>query len=169
MPTSLTKGIALARIGWKTEFADPDDTDGALKPVEDRNLGVQTNFTIGTGNNAANRMYRDVLSLAPAAAAIVNFAAALTDHFGESFTFTSIKAILVRNRSLVDGNEVGLTGALADDIFGAATTADKDVFGGGQVLVSRPQAGITPASLTLTADAANTVAIEVELAVLGVV
>lgn len=58
-------------------------------------------FTNGVGLDQANRMWHDQRTLAASATENLDLAASLVDAFGNTLTFTRVKAIIVR---AVDGN-----------------------------------------------------------------
>src|SRR6218665_3613353 len=59
------------------------------------NLAPNWLFTHGTGNGQANEQFSDIRTLAASANENIDLAGTLIGHFGETLTFTKIKAIVI--------------------------------------------------------------------------
>ena len=88
------------------------------------NLNLTRQFTDGTGINQANQLFTDTRTLAPSGTESLDFAGGVTDAFGNTVTFTSIKAIVISaasgntNNVLVTesaANGIGLFSAAGDE------------------------------------------------------
>lgn len=87
-------------------FSKPNDFND--KPVEHKiPLTISTAFTDGTGAGEANQIWADERSLSDAGTENIDLAGTLIDDFGDTVTFTGIKAIVVQNQSADAGLEIG--------------------------------------------------------------
>jgi len=95
------------------------DDRTATDPI---NLVQTTKLANGTGNNKANQSFHDQRTLTTGASEDVDLSGSLLDAFGDSVTFTTIKAFRIKNQSLINTLIVG--GAAANalaTLFGAVT------------------------------------------------
>lgn len=91
----------------------------------DLNLNLTRQFTDGTGINQANMAFTDTRTIGASASEQLDFAGGLTDAFGQTITFTSVKAIIIKaaagntNNVVIEesaANGIGLFGAAGDNI-----------------------------------------------------
>ncbi|KKN74298.1 hypothetical protein LCGC14_0392370 [marine sediment metagenome] len=75
------------------------DDRTATDPI---NLSRTTSLANGTGASKANQSFHDQRSLASGANEELDLAGSLVDAFGDTITFTKIKAMRLVNQSLVD-------------------------------------------------------------------
>lgn len=94
----------------------------------------------GTGANQANQIFSDTRTLASAANETLDLSGSLTNAFGESVTFTKLKAMIVQNKGTTD-----LT------IGNAASNQFASFLGGATQTLVVPAGGV----LVLTAPGAN--------------
>lgn len=88
-------------------------------------LNLMTQFLDGTGANQANQAFTDKRTIAASSTDSLDFAGGLTDAFGNTLTFTSVKALIIHpsaaNTNNVEieepaSNGVGLFDAAGDMI-----------------------------------------------------
>jgi hypothetical protein len=105
---------------------------------------VAIQFTSGTGSNQANMVWSDERSLSSGANEELDFAGVLTDAFGSTITFATVKGIIVESAS-TNTVDITLGNAAATQFlgpFGAA--AHTAVVRPGGIFVSiAPQTGYT--------------------------
>ena len=91
----------------------------------DLNLNLTRQFTDGTGINQANMAFTDTRTIGASSSEQLDFAGGLTDAFGQTITFTSVKAIIIKaaagntNNVVIEesaANGIGLFGAAGDNI-----------------------------------------------------
>jgi len=121
------------------------DDRTATDPI---NLVQTTNLANGSGNNQANQSFHDQRTLTTGASEDVDLAGSLVDAFGDTITFTALKAIRIRNQSAVNRLIVG--GAVANALaalFGALT--DKLIIRpSGLLVLEAPLAGYAVVAAT---------------------
>ena len=78
-------------------------------------INVTTTLSNGTGANQANQHWHDQRSLAAAASEELDLAGGLTDVFGDTVTFTRIKAMYIKNNGTASSLRVG--GATATQFY----------------------------------------------------
>ena len=86
------------------------------------NKNYKTRFTNGIGIDQANQMWSDSRTLTASATEDLDLAGVLTNAFGTTLTFTSIKAIVIKALS-TNTNDVIVVGAASNAflLFGDAT------------------------------------------------
>jgi hypothetical protein len=136
------------------------DLSSATSTLSDNNSYT---FTNGTGANNVNNIFSDQRTLAASATEDLDLAGSLTDAFGNTITFTKIKALLVVAAS---GNTndvvVGGAGANGFDSWVSATGDSVLVKPGGCLLIVAPDAtgyAVTAGTgdlLTITNSAGST-------------
>lgn len=125
-------------------------------PTSNPTISLQKSLTDGTGDDKAEQVWFDERTLAAGADEDLDLAGGLTDPFGDTITFTKIKALLVLNTSdelstptdaeiQVGGGDTG-DGTNAWDTWITSTAADgseavKVPVGGGHMLFNRLAAG----------------------------
>lgn len=89
------------------------------------NLNLTRQFTDGTGINQANQVFTDTRNIGASSTEDLDFAGGLTDVYGNTITFTTIKAIIISaangntNNVQIEeaaANGIGLFGAAGDQI-----------------------------------------------------
>ncbi len=169
MTTSITAKVNLSVVA---ELANSLDVGSVTYPVS---YGANYLFTDGTGADNAKEMWTDTRTLTASAAENLDLAGVLTDVFGNTLTFTKIKAIIVKADSantndVVIGNHAT---AAFFPMFGAATHTCL-VKPGGMVAFVAPNAtgyavtATTADMLTMTNSAGSTSVIYT-IIVIGVV
>jgi len=105
-------------------------------PVLVNNLG----WSYGTGVNAVNLVYADIITLTDGGNDTLNvFDGSLLDIFGRAMTMSAIKLLYVKNKSTDSGMTIG--GGVLNDLDIWADTTDKSVItSGGIFLWSDPSA-----------------------------
>src|SRR4051812_14107572 len=89
------------------------------------NAGVPISYTkslsfeLGAGALQANTFFSDYRTLAASAVDSLDLAGVLTDAFGQTITFTEVKAIYIENGSAVDDLAVGAGSNPFLTLFGA--------------------------------------------------
>jgi len=114
------------------------DDRTATDPI---NLVQTTKLTNGTGNNKANQSFHDQRTLLTAASEDVDLSGSLLDAFGDSVTFTTIKALRIKNQSLIN---TLIVGGAAANAFGTLFADDTDkliIRPGGLLILEAPLAG----------------------------
>ncbi len=119
-----------------------DAKTGALSnPRDVLSKSIQKSFSNGTGNNQADKIFRDQRTLADGANESLDLAGMLTDPFGATLTFVKVKAVIIENLSTTQTLTVG--GAASNQFInwvGAATDTVK-IPPGGFFAISAPLAG----------------------------
>lgn len=95
MSTALT-GRMLLQLAW-----DFQNNDGVAITKEDDSHRYAEDFADGTGDDQVNQMWRDRREVTAATGTDdIDLAGTLTNQFGQTVTFSAIKAILIRSRGL---------------------------------------------------------------------
>lgn len=87
------------------------------------NQVISTTFTNGTGDDQANEAFSDTRTLTASSTEDLDFAGGFTDAFGNTLTFTKVKALIV-TAAAANTNDVLVGGASSnqlDTFFGDAT------------------------------------------------
>lgn len=137
MATALAARIALAISG---EFSNILDIGSATYPV---GFGPVYALTDGSGANQANKLFTDQRTLAASGTEDLDLNGTLVDAFGNTFSPTKIKALVVV-ADAANVNDVVVGGASANQaasFFGAATHSVKVKPGGMLVLVAPDATG----------------------------
>lgn len=122
---------------------------GGAQAVYNRNKVADIVLTDGSGSNQASKIWDAVRSVATAANDDLDLAGVLTDPFGATVTFATIKAILIRS----DGaNTTNLTigNATSNQFVGpfGAAAHTITIRPGGAFLIAAPQTGYTVTAST---------------------
>lgn len=88
------------------------------------NLNLTRQFTDGTGINQANQVFTDTRTIAPSGTEDLDFAGGLTDAYGNTITFTSIKAIVI-SAAAANTNNVQVEEAAANGVGLFAAAGDQ--------------------------------------------
>lgn len=98
-------------------------------------------FTNGTGANQANEMFTDQRTIAASGSEDLDLAGSLTDAFGTSIVFTSIKAVIISAAS-ANTNDVVVGGAASNTFDGWFNdSSDKlNIKPGGMFCITNPEA-----------------------------
>lgn len=104
--------------------------------VQDRTSYVDGDFTLsdGTGDAQANKLYTATRTITGASTAdALDLAGGLTDIFGNTLTFTSIKAILIQNMNTTSGDDLTVGGGTnpITSLWNGSTTAKARIKAGG--------------------------------------
>lgn len=145
MATSITAKVNLSVVA---ELANSLDVGSVTYPVS---YGANYLFTDGTGADNAKEMWTDTRTLTASATENLDLVGVLTDVFGNTLTFTKIKALIVK-ADAANTNDVMVGGhatAAASTFFGDATDKAR-VRPGGMVAFVSPDA--TGYAITATTD-----------------
>lgn len=112
-----------------------------------------TSYTNGSGVNQVNAFYADTRTLAATSESFDLNAATISDSFGATLTFTAVKLLFIKNKSVTTAQRLIVTG----DFF-TGTTAQSPCFGattptinigpGGYLLLESPIDGFNVTSTT---------------------
>lgn len=102
MATTLTASVAASIQATYTK------TDDMGAPKESRSWGAGSSYTHGKGSNQVEQIYRHEQAVTAAAPWNIDLNGALEDIFGDTIEFERIHAVLVRNLSEVDGDNVNV-------------------------------------------------------------
>lgn len=173
MPTTTLKGSLRSLDSW--EYDSVDSIGTTRDKIADEYAVIWTN---GTGDNQINGMYRFSGSLLGNTETAFDLAGSLTDVFGNTLTFATIKDLKLTNlaTTATDALKLGqlstpTSGNLLTDIFDGVSTARVKVNGGGQFHLVSPLTGYTVTGgsadvILVSNEGAN--AISYELVVKGV-
>lgn len=133
-------------------------------------------FLDGSGNNQAQIIFTGRRTITTASTNDdLDLAGGLTDSFGQTLTFTAIKAILIRNRSTTDGDEISVGGAGSGAIvslFKGSNSSKLTVMADGSILLVAPRAGYavtaTTADLLRVTHSGNSASIIYDIIIVGV-
>ena len=169
MATTITGarvGVALAALLSKSLDIGSVDYPANWSPAY--------SFDNGTGAGQANMLFTDERTLSASASEDLDLAGGITDAFGDTITFTKIKAIIIQaaagntNNVLVGGAAAAIAGLFGD-------VADVQVIrpGGLYMIVAPDATGIAVAAGTADdlkiANSAGSSSVTYKIAVLGVV
>lgn len=107
-------------LNTKIDLVSTGDVGDAVLPIS---YGLSFPITNGTGANQANEMFTDTRQLAASGTEDLDLADGLTDAFGNTLTFTKVKALIVQ-AAAGNTNNVIVGGAAANGfttIFDDAT------------------------------------------------
>lgn len=124
------------------EYRNPNDL-GEI--IDDESLTLDTPMSNGTGDNQANIMWKDRRIVTAATTDDeLDLAGGLVDVFGNTLTFTSIKAIRIHNLGIPNGSGGWTTALGADLLVGGAALNAFDTFlnGLGIAKVTVPSGGV---------------------------
>lgn len=93
----------------------------------------------GTGADQANQVWHDTRTLTTGATETLDLSGSLTNAFGESVTFTKVKAILIKNKGTTTLSVGAAVATQFVSPFGSATDLVK-IPGGGIFLLTAPDA-----------------------------
>ena len=146
MPTSISATIALTLAA---ELANSMDIGSAKYPI---NYGSTFNLTDGTGADQAKEVFTDTRTLTASSSENLDLAGVLLDAFGNTITFSKIKALIVK-ADAANVNDVVLGNhatAAWFPMFGAAAHVLK-VKPGGMIAIVAPDVN----GLAVTATTAD--------------
>lgn len=138
---AITLNAARLALSIAAEISNPQDLGSGKFAL---NLAPNWLFTHGTGNGQANELFSDIRTLAASGTENIDLAGTLIGHFGETLTFTKIKAIVIL-ADTGNTNDVVVGGAASNGFaapFGDPSDTLKVPAGGGITLVA-PKAGWT--------------------------
>ena len=140
--TSLTGAIKLIS-SWT--FKNAINTL-ASKPVQEQTAtSYETKFTYGTGENQVNQHWRDSRTVTTSTSTDdLDLAGSLTNIFGETVTFATIRELVIVNLSTVAGDDLDIGGAAANAITtiqDGSGTAKLTLRAGGYLVLSAPLDG----------------------------
>lgn len=104
-------------------------------------------FANGTGANQANQVFVDSRSLTTGASETLDLSGSLTNAFGESITFTAVKAMIVKNNGTT-ALTIGNAAATQFATFVGAAAHTILVPAGGVLVLTAPSAGFPVAAGT---------------------
>lgn len=104
------------------------------------NFTSSTTFSNGTGDDQANRAFVDTRTLAASSSEELDLAGGLTDAFGNTLTFTKVKALIITAAD-ANTNQVHVGGAASNGItsFCVAANDIMRVMPGGTLAMIAPQ------------------------------
>lgn len=135
--------------------------------------GLPTSLPNGSGSGQANKVFADKRTLAASATENLDLAGSLTDPFGQTLTFTAIKAIFIK-AAAGNTNNVVVGGAGSNTFIGPFNDAtDKIVVKPGAVaLITAPATGWTVTAGTgdilLVANSSSGTSVDYEIVIVGV-
>lgn len=108
------------------------------------NKRIQQTITNGTGANQAQQHWSDIRTLAGTSETL-DLAGALTNAFGSTVTFATLRAIIIRNLSSTAGHDLIVGGAAAPiaGLFGDAASDKLKIRAGGTLVLLAPLDGYT--------------------------
>ena len=114
------------KIDWT--YIDEDDFGGETRNLRSY-IDALVTLTDGSGSSQASKLFIGRRSIANVSTTDdIDLAGGVTDVFGNTLTFTAIKAILIYNRATTDGEELRVGGAASNPITslfaGSATAKD---------------------------------------------
>lgn len=144
---SLTGQFRLAN-GWN--YKSTDDLDANKVSVDKLTDIYQVDWTDGTGDDQVKRMFRRTGTLLARTSVALDMAGALTDVFGNTLTFATVKAIVVKNLGTVAAQilkfgqlSTPTSGNLMTDVFDGSTTSRVKIRHGGVLAIVAPNTGYT--------------------------
>lgn len=169
MATSITAKVALSVVA---DLANSLDVGSVSYPV---NYGATYLLSDGTGADQAKELWTDTRTLTASSSENLDLAGVLTDVFGNTLTFTKIKALIVK-ADAANTNDVVVGGhatAACASFFNDATDKVK-VKPGGLVAFVAPDANgyavtATTADLLTVANSAGGTSVTYTIIVIGVV
>ena len=143
-------------------------TSDLTSPVEPIALRMYKQLNTGTGNNQANTFWSDTRSVAGGTETLT--LTSLTDKFGNALVFTTIKVIVIYNKSTVTTETLSITGNFITATFAVGATG-KVVYPSGIWADTAPLAGATVTVTTQDKITVNPGAatIAYDIALIGVV
>jgi len=121
-------------------LANSVDVGNVVYPL---NFTSSTTFSNGTGDDQANQAFSDTRTLTASSTENLDLAGSLLDAFGNTLTFTKVKALIV-TASAANTNDVLVGGAASNAMatfFGDATDVVKVKPGGTLLLMAPESAG----------------------------
>lgn len=141
---SLSASISLAIAAKESNNGDLSKTSTSVT------VGRSTSFTSGTGPLQANKVFSDKRPLAASATDALDLAGGLTDAFGQTITFASVKAMAFIASESNQGPIVVGGGSAAFSSFMGASTDSLVLQPGGMIVFTAPNDGYA-----VTADTAD--------------
>lgn len=136
-----------SRLTLRNEWRN-SNSNGVSNTVEKQAYLKTVEFTDGDGDNEAEAQYTVRGTIAPNADASIDVAGGITDVFGATLTFATIKELTLVNRNETAGNDLVLGGgssptggALMTAIFDGDATSGLRVKAGGFIVLCAPLAG----------------------------
>lgn len=168
MATSLTAKVGLS---VSASYSNPIDVG---TPIYEPSYTPTWAFTDGTGADQAKAIWSDTRTLTASATENLDLAGGLTDVFGNTITFTKIKAISVAAASGNTNNVVvGGAGSNTFLLFSDATDKLPILPGGGFFYVAPNATGVPVTAGTgdilLVANSAGSTSVTYTITILGVV
>ena len=112
---------------WDYQHSDGDNIS---TPIDNKRYVVPFSYTDGSGDNQMQDMIRveATVSIGEGNEVTYDLAGGVTDAFGNTITFATIKKIMIYNKATSSGEDLriggpttGTTGALITDLFGDIT------------------------------------------------
>lgn len=138
--------VATLSMRTQAQVSNPLDLSSLADVL---NQLMEISFANGTGAGQANKMWSDRRTLADSSSESLDLAGGLTDSFGASITFTSIKAIVIKNRS--SSQQLAIGGAASNQFINWVANSSDIVnvpAGGLFVLVAPTAAGFAVTAST---------------------
>ncbi len=88
--------VGTTRINIGLTYADSADLSTTQAPISQE---IKQAWTSGSGSNQANREYDDTLTLAVSTPQTLDLYGGLTDRFGNTLNFVTIREIIIVNKS----------------------------------------------------------------------
>jgi len=127
---------------WTLAGVFKDATLDHTTPSERLGKRVSQTWGSGTGDNQANEFWSDRRSLA-ATSENIDLYGGLTDGFGNTINFATLREILILNRSAVSGEDLTISGNFITTAVLGGTTPTLTVPAGGRFNLSKPVDGFT--------------------------
>lgn len=143
---SLSANISLSIVAKESNNGDLSKTLNTI------NKAVANSFTDGTAANQANKAFSDKRPLAASASETLDLAAGLTDAFGQSITFASVKAMAFIASETNQGAITIGGGSNAFASFMGSATDSLVLAPGGMIVLTAPDAGYA-----VTADTGDSI------------
>lgn len=145
MAVSLSSGLLALSVA--AELVNPLDLGSGKFPIT---YAPNWRFTNGAGANQANEVFSDIRTLTASSTENLDLAGSLTGAFGETLTFTKVKALVIV-AAAGNTNDVVVGGAASNGFstpFGDPTDTVKVKPGGALVLIAPDAAGYAVAAGT---------------------
>jgi hypothetical protein len=184
MATSLSAWLDFM-FGWTYTDSDPE----LSTPRDNASRRVTHNISNGTGSLQSNLMFHDRRRLTPSSPTdLLDLAGVLTDAFGDTLTFTVVKALLVYNLGVPNASpatawtmttgediEVGAgTNGIVSWFGGASATGNEKIIvrSGGALVLTAPHDGyaITAATadiLRISLEGGGSADVDYDLIIMG--
>lgn len=134
--------------------------------------GALNRFTEGTTANKADKLFADTRTISASSTENLDLAGTLTDPFGASLTFVTVKAIYIK-ASTANTNNVCVGGAASNGFVGpfADATDKMCVKPGGVLLITAPATGWTVTASTgdilLVANSSSGTSVSYDVIIFG--